>query len=79
VFLASVAAVIIYGCLVFFLPHLEALWRESREPMSALQIWLVRTSRILSNAQIAIIVLIAFAASLVWRLLAAKRLRESAA
>jgi len=79
VFLASLAAVICFACLVFFVPHLEHLWKDSRQAMSALQVSLVEASHSRSNRRTAIILVAVLAASFAWRLVAAKRLRNSAA
>ncbi len=75
-FFIALISVIGFVCLVFFLPHLESFWKDTHQALSATQLSLIRVSRALSQMWIALTLVTLLAATIVWRVVAARQLRK---
>lgn len=76
-FFLALISFIVFVCLVFFLPHLEAIWKDEHQALSVMQISLIRVSHVLSQFRIALAAVTLLIASTVWRVVAAKQLHKS--
>ncbi len=78
IFLIACAAVIAVIGLAFCLPHLAFYWHETPAPLSPWQDSLLRVGKFAQNVWLATTTFGVFLVSLMWRLIAARRLRRSA-
>jgi type II secretory pathway component PulF len=73
----TLTTVICWVCLAFYVPHLEQLWSDDHVVMPAPLTALIHLSHLSHDGRLAAIMFSLFAASLGWRIVVARRLRNS--